>query len=108
MGKTIGIIPARYGSSRFPGKVLCDILGKPMIWHTYHSANKWKQFDELYVATEDEIVKKVCNSYDIPCLMTSDKHIDCLDRAYEAMGIIGEVFERFGALTGVKSCILKI
>ena len=79
----IGIIPARYRSSRFPGKVLCDLLGKPMIWHTYQSVIKWPYWSQVYIATEDEIVASACKEHDIPCCMTADTHLDCLDRAAE-------------------------
>lgn len=46
--KIIGVIPARYKSSRFPGKPLVDICGKPMIWWVYQQAKKVPEFDEVY------------------------------------------------------------
>ena len=52
--KIVGVIPARYQSSRFPGKPLADILGKPMIWWVYNQAVKVNGIDEVYVATDDE------------------------------------------------------
>ena len=55
----VGIIPARYGSSRFPGKPLCDINGMPMIWHVYKSSLIWDKWKELYVATDDG--RDICN-----------------------------------------------
>tara|TARA_Y100000034_G_C6882855_1_gene404831 strand:- start:651 stop:1394 length:744 start_codon:yes stop_codon:yes gene_type:complete len=79
----IGVIPARYGSSRFPGKVLCDLNGKPMIARTYESVMKWDKWKAVYVATEDHIVIAECEKYDIPCCMTGSHHLDCLDRASE-------------------------
>lgn len=81
----IGIIPARYKSSRFPGKPLCDILGKPMIWHVYNSVMKWDKWKKVYVATDSLKIKEKCDEMNIPCLMTSDQHVDCLDRAYEVV-----------------------
>ena len=86
--KYIGIIPARYQSSRFPGKPLCDILGKPMIWHVYNSIIKWDKWKKVYVATDSDIIKKECDILSIPVLMTSNKHQDCLDRASEVVNII--------------------
>jgi 3-deoxy-manno-octulosonate cytidylyltransferase (CMP-KDO synthetase) len=52
--KTVGIIPARYGSSRFEGKPLVDILGKPMVQHVYERASRAKTLDEVIVATDDQ------------------------------------------------------
>jgi 3-deoxy-manno-octulosonate cytidylyltransferase (CMP-KDO synthetase) len=52
--KVIGVIPARYASSRFPGKPLADICGKPMIWWVYQQASKVKELTEVYVATDDK------------------------------------------------------
>ena len=53
--KVLGIIPARYKSSRFPGKPLADICGKPMIWWVYNRAIKAETLTEVYVATDDEM-----------------------------------------------------
>ena len=52
--KVIGVIPARFQSSRFPGKPLADICGKPMIWWVYNQVSQVKDFSEIYVATDDE------------------------------------------------------
>lgn len=79
----IGIIPARFKSTRFPGKPLCDICGKPMIWHVYNSVMKWPNWKEVYVATDwKELVEK-CSEFGIPSIMTRQDHTDCLDRAAE-------------------------
>ena len=51
--KTIGVIPARYGSTRLPGKPLLDICGHPMIWWVYERVKSVKKLDEVYVATDD-------------------------------------------------------
>ena len=61
--KTLGIIPARYGSSRLPGKPLKDILGKPMIQHVYERASQAKLVDELIVATDDQRIVDVVESF---------------------------------------------
>ena len=81
--KIIGIIPARYKSTRLPGKPLADILGKPMIWHVYHQAIKSKLLDKVYVATDDDRIEEVCNSFDIEVIMTSDAHKTGTDRLSE-------------------------
>ncbi|MGN1306022.1 MAG: cytidylyltransferase domain-containing protein, partial [Oscillospiraceae bacterium] len=91
--KIIGVIPARYESSRFPGKPLADICGKPMIWWVYNQALKVKRFDAVYVATDDERIESVCKELDINVIMTSDKHKSGTDRAAEvAEKVEGDLF----------------
>ena len=72
--KVVGIIPARYASTRLPGKPLKDILGYPMIWWVYKRVRTVKELDEIYVATDDDRIKEVCEQYDIPAIMTSPNH----------------------------------
>jgi 3-deoxy-manno-octulosonate cytidylyltransferase (CMP-KDO synthetase) len=81
--KIIGVIPARYKSSRFEGKPLADIFGKPMIWWVYQQVKKVKELAEVYVATDDERIWKVCEELGIKSIMTSDKHLTPTDRLYE-------------------------
>ncbi len=81
--KVIGIIPARYESSRFPGKPLVDICGKPMIWHVYNQALKVNDLDTVYVATDDDKIEQVCNELNINVIMTSKTHKTGTDRIYE-------------------------
>ena len=81
--KIIGVIPARYKSSRFPGKPLADIFGKPMIWWVYQQAMKVSDFDSVYVATDDIRISNVCKDLNIPVIMTSDKHPTGTDRVAE-------------------------
>ena len=88
--KIIGIIPARYKSSRFEGKPLADINGKPMIWWVFNQAKKVKELDDVIVATEDIRIKEVCQALGINVMMTSDEHKTGTDR-------IGEVARRFPA-----------
>lgn len=72
--KVVGIIPARYGSSRLPGKPLKDICGHPMIWWVYQRVKTVDLIDELYVATDDERIENVCLENNIPVIMTSSSH----------------------------------
>ena len=72
--KIIGVIPARYQSSRFPGKPLANILGHPMIWWVYKRVRTVKALDKIYVATDDDRIKEVCEQYEIPVIMTSPDH----------------------------------
>lgn len=83
MVKVIGVIPARYGSSRLPGKPLIDILGHPMIWWVYQRVKGIEKIDEVYVATDDERIKSVCEENDIPVLMTSSTHLSAAHRLQE-------------------------
>ncbi len=72
--KVVGIIPARYASTRLPGKPLKDICGIPMIWWVYNRVCTVKELDEVYVATDDERIETVCKEYDIQVIMTSNTH----------------------------------
>ena len=82
--KVVGIIPARYASSRFEGKPLADICGKPMIWWVYKRLLEAKGITEAYVATDDERIETVCKELNINVVMTSDKHPTHLERIHEA------------------------
>lgn len=66
--KIIGLIPARMESSRFPGKPLCLINNKPMIYWVYKNAKKVKRIDELYVVTPNKEINEICQKLEIPCL----------------------------------------
>lgn len=79
----IGIIPARYNSTRLPGKPLKDICGKPMIWWVYQSARKSKILNEIYVATDDVRIMEVCKIYNIPAIMTKSNHSTAANRLAE-------------------------
>jgi len=81
--KIIGVIPARFKSTRFPGKPLADICGKPMVWWVYHRASQVKLFDRLYVATDDDRIKEVCKKFNIEVMMTSSQHPTGTDRVAE-------------------------
>lgn len=72
--KVVGIIPARYGSTRLPGKPLKDICGYPMIWWVYQRVKTVDLFNEIYVATDDERIEQCCSIYNIPVIMTSCDH----------------------------------
>lgn len=84
--KFIGIIPARYNSARFPGKPLADISGKIMIQRVYEQSIK--VLNTVYVATDDERIKKAVEDFGGNVVMTSDKHQSGTDRCNEAIKII--------------------
>lgn len=86
--KIIGVIPARYQSSRFPGKPLADICGKPMIWWVYQQVIKVPELAEIYVATDDLRIQKVCEEYGMNVVMTRDDHPEHISRIHEVSDII--------------------
>ncbi len=88
MGRKIAIIPSRYGSSRFPGKPLAMIKGKPMIQHVYENVKKVIELDDVYVATDDERIFDEVISFGGKALMTSDKHTCGTDRLAECAQIL--------------------
>lgn len=91
--KIIGVIPARYDSSRFPGKPLADIFGKPMIWWVYKNAQKVERLNEIYVATDDIKIENICKSFSIPVIMTSKDHHNGTERLSEvAEKIIADIY----------------
>lgn len=79
----VGVIPSRYGSTRFPAKPLSDICGKPMVWYVYQQALKAKGLSAVYVATDDQRIVDVCNQYGMNVIMTSDQHKTPNDRVHE-------------------------
>lgn len=85
--KFIGIIPARYASSRFPGKPLAKIGDKPMIQRVYEQVKK--ALDTVYVATDDKRIEAAVNGFGGNVVMTSDKHTSGTDRCYEAYTKVG-------------------
>ena len=89
--KFIGIIPARYASTRFPGKPLADMNGKTMIQRVYEQVQNI--LDLVYVATDDKRIETAVHSFGGNVVMTSDKHRSGTDRCYEAFCKIGEGYD---------------
>jgi len=79
----MGVIPARYKSKRFPGKVLADISGKPMIQHVYERSKKSKLLNDVIVATDDTRIKRAVEKFNGNVVMTSKKHKSGSDRIAE-------------------------
>ena len=80
----VAIIPARYGSTRLPGKPLARIGGKPMIQHVYESAAKAKALDRVLVATDDRRIEETVRGFGGEVVMTSREHASGTDRLAEA------------------------
>ena len=83
MKKAIAVIPARYQSSRFPGKPLANICGKPMLWWVYNQAKKVPLLDDVIIATDDERIASACEVHNIKYIMTSTEHNTPTSRLYE-------------------------
>lgn len=81
--RIVGIIPARYGSTRLPGKPLLDICGKPMIVRVYERVSSLKLIDEIVVATDDERIFDLCKREKMNVMMTSTEHKTAANRLYE-------------------------
>ncbi|MBU0485951.1 MAG: 3-deoxy-manno-octulosonate cytidylyltransferase [Proteobacteria bacterium] len=86
--KCYGIIPTRYASSRFEGKPLALILGKPMIWHVYTRARQCPELEQVVLATDDDRIFNTARQLEIPVLMTSPDHSCGTERVLEAAQIL--------------------
>ena len=81
--RTIVVIPARYGSSRMPGKPLAPILGKSMVERVYNQASQAKKVDEVWVATDDSRIVEAVESFGGKAILTSKDHASGTDRVAE-------------------------
>ena len=91
--KVIGMIPSRMNSTRFPGKALALILGKPMIYWVYKSASKVKKLDEIFVATSDKEIEECCNKYNIPCICNETNETTAAQKiAIESDNLDGDIY----------------
>ncbi len=81
--KVAGIIPARYGSTRFPGKALADLLGKPLIQHVVERASRAKLLDDVIVATDDEKIRQAVEAFGGRACLTFSGHPSGTDRVAE-------------------------
>ncbi len=91
MTKIIGIIPARYASTRFPGKPLVDIAGKSMIQRVYEQAAKAEKLNQVIVATDDQRILEKVRSFGGNVMMTAEHHQTGTDRCAEVMEALEEV-----------------
>ena len=90
--KIVGIIPARYESSRFPGKPLAMISGKSMIQRVYEQAKKATNLTEVYVATDDERIIKEVETFGGQVIMTAKEHLNGTSRCAEALEVLNKSF----------------
>lgn len=81
--KVVAVIPARYKSSRFEGKPLADVHGKPMVYRVYKQVEQVKEINEVYIATDDVRIAEVCILFGLKYIMTSAEHPTGMDRVAE-------------------------
>jgi 3-deoxy-manno-octulosonate cytidylyltransferase (CMP-KDO synthetase) len=87
--KTFAFVPARYQSTRFPGKPLVSIAGKPMIQRVYERALSCSELDDVYVATDDERISACLGGFGGKVVMTGKEHRSGTDRISEAARSVG-------------------
>ena len=97
--RVIGVIPARMGSSRFPGKPLARIHGVPMVGHVYFRSKMSRALQEVYLATCDEPIRAYAEQIGAPCILTAATHERAVDRTVEANATVE-------AMTGRRSDII--
>jgi len=91
--RILGIIPARYASTRFPAKALVDIGGKSMIQRVYEQSSKATQLDQVIVATDDERIFDHVTAFGGTAVMTSNTHQSGTDRCFEALSKTEGIYE---------------
>lgn len=90
--RAIGIIPARFSASRFPGKPLAEIAGRPMLQWVVEGARAAKRLDDVIVATDDARIAAACAGFGARAVMTSPSHATGTDRVAEAAaGLAAEI-----------------
>lgn len=98
----LGVIPARYGSTRFPGKPLADLAGKPMIWHTYHNAKTSAVLTKLVVATDDERIQKVVEEFGGEVVMTDVNLENGTERCHAVLTQLQSKGERYDVVVNIQ------
>lgn len=81
----IGVIPARYSSSRFEGKVLADIAGKPMIQHVWERAKEALLLEDLIIACDDQRIAEACSAFGAKAVLTAKGHASGTERIIEVV-----------------------
>jgi 3-deoxy-manno-octulosonate cytidylyltransferase (CMP-KDO synthetase) len=81
----VGVIPARYGSSRLPGKALVDLQGKPLLYHVYRRSSRARSLNRVLIATDDERIHETALAFGAESVMTGKGHRSGTDRIAEAI-----------------------
>lgn len=91
--KAIVVIPARYSSTRFPGKPIAEILGRPLIWWVWKAAKKSRLKDDVIIATDDGRIKEIVERFGGVAMLTLKEHPSGTDRVAEVASLIeGDFF----------------
>jgi len=93
MKRALGVIPARYSSTRFPGKILASLGGRPLVEHVWRRAVRAERLDRVLIATDDERIASACRGFGAEVVMTSPEHPSGTDRVAEAAGSQSELFD---------------
>ena len=91
--KVLGIIPARFGSSRLEGKPLLDIHGQSMVRRVYERAKQSSALHHCLVATDHSAIAAECEQFDIPYILTSPHHLNGTERCGEVMNVVSESYD---------------
>ena len=91
--KVVAIIPARFASTRFPGKPLVDLGGKPMIQRTYERVKSVDGFDRIVIATDDKRIFDAAVGFGAEVMLTSETHLTGTDRCAEVLSRLGETVD---------------
>ncbi|HPO14912.1 MAG TPA: 3-deoxy-manno-octulosonate cytidylyltransferase [Candidatus Hydrogenedentes bacterium] len=83
--KILAVVPARYASTRFPGKIIAPLLGKPLVVHTFERACQASLVTETLIATDDPIVVEAVKPYNVPVMLTRADHQSGTDRIAEVV-----------------------
>ena len=102
----LGVIPARYGSNRLPGKPILDICGKPMIQWVYENSIKCDKFSHIVVATDDQRIYDAVVDFGGNCIMTSADHVSGTSRVCEVAELMPN-FDFFINIQGDQQFIKK-
>jgi len=98
--KILGVIPSRYASSRFPAKPLAKIGTQSMVQRVYNQAKKAALLDEVYVATDHQLIEDHVKSFGGKVMMTSQKHRNGTERIFELQSLLSESYDAIVNIQG--------
>jgi 3-deoxy-manno-octulosonate cytidylyltransferase (CMP-KDO synthetase) len=93
MKRALGVIPARYASTRFPGKILAPLGGKPLVEHVWRRAVLADRLDRVVVATDDDRIAAACRTFGAEVARTRSEHPSGTDRVAEVAATLGDLFD---------------
>lgn len=102
MAQAVGIIPARFASTRFPGKPLASLHGKPLVRHVWERAVRARRLDRVAVATDDERIREAVAAFGGEAILTSPDHPSGTDRVAEAVRAMESAGARIGIVVNIQ------